>query len=277
MPDYSKLVDVPEHSTINQGLSPAHQSTMFEIFSRPGALTKDCSGITNRNLRELIGTKNVGPFKVTGLQLLLNELAEIFDSVRQQNQELYHQAGTKGMLCCRAVRGSKTNYSNHSWGSAVDICFGGKSDEVGDGKAEAGMLALYPFFHVREWYWGAGFGDPNPSREDSMHFEASDQLIRRLYKNPLAGVSTHSAKLRALGIPLVGEFSIDTNLKTTTSATDCQKDRDLLRPAKEAQPQRYRRTGYGGGEEICHQCYLHRVACHPGNGLGDIEDLPGEE
>src|ERR1043165_7418895 len=132
MPDYSKLVPVPPFSSINQGLSPAHQQTMLDIFGRPGELTEDCSDITNTSLRKLIATQNVGPFKVTGLKLLLAELTEIFDQVRQQNSELYNQAGTEGMVCCRAVRGSSTNYSNHSWGTAVDIGFGGKSDTVGD-------------------------------------------------------------------------------------------------------------------------------------------------
>ena len=195
---------------------------MLEIFGKPGSFSKTCSNVTNSKLKTLIATQNVGPFKVTGLQLLLHELTEIFDQVRRQNNELHNQVGTEGMLCCRAVRNSKTNYSNHSWGSAIDIRFGGKSDEVGDGKTEAGLLALYPFFHVRVWYWGAGFGDPNPRREDSMHFEASDQLIRKLYLNPIAGPITPKRKLKAAAIG-DKEFSIDTNLKTTRSPLTATK------------------------------------------------------
>jgi hypothetical protein len=146
MPDYSKLVPVPPFSSINQGLSPAHQQTMLDIFGRPGELSEDCSDIENASLRKLMATENVGPFKVTGLKLLLAELTKIFDQVRQQNSELYNQAGTEGMVCCRAVRGSSTNYSNHSCGSAVDIRFGGKSDTVGDGMTEAGCLPFIPTF-----------------------------------------------------------------------------------------------------------------------------------
>jgi hypothetical protein len=93
---------------------------------------------------------------------------------------------------------------------------------VGDGLTEQGLLALYPYFHVRGWYWGAGFGSPDPKREDAMHFEASDQLIRRLYSNPLEGPSTPVAKLRAAGIK-VSEFSIDTNLKTVPSPLTAKK------------------------------------------------------
>ena len=89
---------------------------MLEIFGKPGSFSKTCSNVTNSKLKTLIATQNVGPFKVTGLQLLLHELTEIFDQVRRQNNELHNQVGTEGMLCCRAVRNSKTNYSNHSWG-----------------------------------------------------------------------------------------------------------------------------------------------------------------
>jgi hypothetical protein len=126
------------------------------------------------------------------------------------------------MVCCRAVRGSTSNFSNHSWGSAVDIRFGGSSDVVGDGWTEQGLLALYPYFYVRSWYWGAGFGSPDPKREDAMHFEASDQLIRKLYSNPLEGPNTPAAKLRAADIKTT-EFSIDTNLKTVPSPLTAKK------------------------------------------------------
>jgi Mannosyl-glycoprotein endo-beta-N-acetylglucosaminidase/D-alanyl-D-alanine carboxypeptidase len=199
---------------------------MLEIFGRPGALSRDCSNITNAALRRLMDTQDVGPFRVTGLTLLLGQLSEIFDQVRQQNPDLYNQAGTEGMVCCRAVRGSATNYSNHSWGSAVDIFFG-RSDEVGDGMTEAGLLALYPYFHARGWYWGAGFGSANPKREDSMHFEASDELIRRLYANPLEGDRIKPAIRRAAGVTGT-EFSIDTNLKTTSSPLTTKKIEDYF-------------------------------------------------
>ena len=222
MPDYSRLVPVPGYSTINQGLSPAHQGTMLEIFGRPGALSNNCSPITNQSLKKLISTDDVGPFRATGLTLLLSEMRNIFDLVRQQNIELYRQMHTDGMVCCRKVRGSTSNFSNHSWGNAVDIRFGEDSDEVGDGLTQSGLLALYPFFYVHGWYWGAGFGSPNPKREDAMHFEASDQLIRRLYLDPLEGPTTARAKMTAAGVK-AAEFSIDTNLKTVKSPLTAKK------------------------------------------------------
>lgn len=181
MTDYSKLEKIALSDRTNRGLSPAHQSTMLRIFGRPGGLTRDCSLITNQKLSGLLQTRNVGPFRVTGLARLLDSLEAIFQEVQEKNPELFAQVRTDGMICCRAVRGSTENFSNHSWGSAVDIRFGDHSDEMGDGLTQLGAQELAPFFNARGWYWGAGFGLTNPSREDAMHFEASDELIRELY------------------------------------------------------------------------------------------------
>jgi hypothetical protein len=181
MTDYSIRVKIPPYNTFNHGLSPAHQQTMIAIFGRPGNLTEDCSVITNSKLQALIQTRNVGPFRVTGLAKLLDELEELFAQVKSEKPDVYSQVRTDGMICCRAVRGSTQNFSNHSWGSALDVRFGDTSEEMGDGTMHAGTGELFPYFNARGWYWGAGFGEANPSREDSMHFEASDELIRKLY------------------------------------------------------------------------------------------------
>jgi peptidoglycan hydrolase-like protein with peptidoglycan-binding domain len=181
MTDYSKRVKIPPYSSFNHGLSPAHQQTMLEIFGRPGAFSEKCSIVTNQKLQSLIQTRNVGPFRVTGLAKLLDDLEQIFSQVRSEKSDVYSQVRSDGMICCRAVRGSTKNFSNHSWGSAIDIRFGEESEEMGDGTMHLGTGELAPYYNARGWYWGAGFGETNPSREDSMHFEASDQLIRKLY------------------------------------------------------------------------------------------------
>jgi peptidoglycan hydrolase-like protein with peptidoglycan-binding domain len=181
MRNFAKLVPIPPLDTINIGLHPGHQATMLKIFGVPGALSRDCSNIANRKLEALIETRNVGPFKATGIGQLLDHLTEIFSEVKGKLPEVFAQVESDGMLCCRAVRGSKSNFSNHSWGTAIDIRFGDESDEMGDGLMQLGTSALAPFFHVRGWYWGIGFAATNPKREDSMHFEASDELIRQLF------------------------------------------------------------------------------------------------
>ena len=84
MPDYSQFVPLPDYSTINHGLSPAHQSTMLQLFGAPGKLSKNCTEPTNKQLLKLLSQEDVGPFKVRGLKLLLADLREIFAQVKQQ-------------------------------------------------------------------------------------------------------------------------------------------------------------------------------------------------
>ncbi|KAK1868435.1 hypothetical protein I4F81_010922 [Pyropia yezoensis] len=68
---------------------------------------------------------------------------------------------------------ASNNYSNHSWGTAIDIQVAGRTDAMGDDAVYAGLAALYPHFEAEGWYWGAGF-----RREDAMHFEVSDERVR---------------------------------------------------------------------------------------------------
>ncbi len=61
---------------------------------------------------------------------------------------------SSGMLCCRAIRGSTTTFSNHAWGAAVDFNIGGVLDPRGDGKCQKGLLDLFPFMQQQGFYWG---------------------------------------------------------------------------------------------------------------------------
>jgi hypothetical protein len=169
--DYSQLVAIP--SPINSGLTSTSATYMKGVLGVPGALTEDCSAVTNANLKKLIVTDNVGPFKVTGLKPAVNSLKRIFAKVKQDKPELYKQLGTAGMLCVRKVRGG-SDFSNHSWGTAIDLKMNGKLDAVGDRKTQLGLKELEPYFRAEKFYWGAGFGG---AREDSMHFEASKELM----------------------------------------------------------------------------------------------------
>jgi len=102
------------------------------------------------------------------------------DQIKRHDPEAYAQIGTAGMLCCRFVRGSKKSISNHSWGTAVDLTFGGEVDPRGDGKCQHGLVRVYRFFHAEGWFWGAGF-----SREDAMHFELADETVGEWSRNLL--------------------------------------------------------------------------------------------
>jgi hypothetical protein len=177
-PDFGALVAIPRG--INRGVTRARHATMIAALGRPGELTADCSPVTNARVRRLLTTTDVGPFRVTGLLPAVEALRRTFDRVRQREPDLFGQLGTAGMLCCRRVRRTpgrppSRNFSNHSWGTAIDIKIRGALDPRGDGMTQLGLLMLHPFFNEERFFWGAGFsGD----LEDSMHFEASDELVR---------------------------------------------------------------------------------------------------
>ena len=169
------LVPVPPPDQINVGLTSARSSFMIGVLGTPCRLTENCSPITNPRLRRLLVTDDVGPFRVTGLRPAVATLKRIFSQVKQEKPQVYAEVKTAGMLCCRKIRGG-SSYSNHSWGSAIDLKFGNQLDTVGDGKTQVGLLELAPYFNTEKFYWGAEFGG---RREDSMHFEVSTELIQQ--------------------------------------------------------------------------------------------------
>lgn len=171
--DYSRLVSKPASSSTNPGRTSPTASYMKRVIGTPGALTTNCSPVTNPQIRRLMVTDSVGPFRVTGLKPAVDELKVIFARVKREKPDLYSQLGTPGMLCVRTVRGG-SNFSNHSWGTAIDLKINGKLDQRGDNRTQLGLKQLYPYFHTQGFYWGAEF-----PTEDSMHFEASQELIAK--------------------------------------------------------------------------------------------------
>jgi D-alanyl-D-alanine carboxypeptidase len=179
VPDFGSLVRIP--SNINNGVTKARQQTMIDIFGSPGALSEDCTSPASPSVTRLLVTQSVGPFRVTGIRPAVEALTRIFAKVNQNLPALISQLGTAGMTCCRRIRTipgrpPSRQFSNHSWGSAVDIKIRGTLDPRGDGRTQLGLLLLHPFFNAEKFFWGAGFGG---EFEDSMHFEASDELVRQ--------------------------------------------------------------------------------------------------
>jgi hypothetical protein len=170
---------VPIPSGINAGLTAAGQSAMIAALGKPGALTQDCSPITNKALAKLIITKDVGPFKAEGLKPAVEALARVFAAIKAAKPDLFAVLTTAGMTCCRAVRGSTTNFSNHSWGSAIDISIHGKLTPLGSQTVQRGLVEAAPFFHAERFFWGAGFH----TRPDGMHFEVSNELLNEWKAN----------------------------------------------------------------------------------------------
>lgn len=187
VPDFGKLVPIPKG--INKGVTNAKQRTMLDIFGRPGALSEECTPVTSQKVKKLLVTADVGPFRVTGIKPAVDALKRVFLKVQQEEPELFKVLGTAGMLCCRRVRRRpgrppSRNFSNHSWGTAVDIKIKGTLDPRANGTTQLGLLMLHPFFNAEMFFWGAGFP---PDQEDSMHFEVSDELIRDWRKQGLLG------------------------------------------------------------------------------------------
>lgn len=175
MSQLSETIPTPAPESINTGLSYARQSTMIELLGRPRpSLSVDCMPVSNPKIKALLVTESVGPFRVTGLRPAVEAVRQVFARVKVEKPQVYAEVKTAGMLCCRAVRGSKTSFSNHSWGTAIDLYFGDYVDRMDDDKTQRGLLDLYPYFRDVGFYWGAEF-----SREDSCHFEAADETVRR--------------------------------------------------------------------------------------------------
>ncbi len=188
MPNFAQKIPTPLPSLINIGRHAARVSTMMEMLGSPQMpLGQDCQNSrASARVKTLQTTRNVGPFSVTGIKPFVELLARVFAKVQAGNPELFSALGTAGALCVRNVRGSTTSPSNHGWGTAIDIKMknsitGGFELDLplSNGVVQLGCLELSKFFDqdgtaTGEFcFWGAGF-----SREDGMHFEASDELIR---------------------------------------------------------------------------------------------------
>jgi len=176
MPSNHDRVPIPPQAAMNHSLSAAREQTMLEVFGRPGRLTRDCSVPIGDFARRVV-TQNVGPFRVTGLDLAARTLERIFAEVRAEHPDVFNEVKTEGMLCVRHRRSDSTRFSNHSWGCAIDLFFGSAVVDQGDPVAHRGNMMLCPFFNKHGWYWGAGFSG---SSVDSMHFELAEETILKI-------------------------------------------------------------------------------------------------
>lgn len=139
-----------------------------------GRYSDDCDPVTGP-FRSRIVTRNVGPFRVTGLEVAVDSLSRVFREFRKSDPEAYETVGTAGMLCVRWVRGSRRTLSNHSWGTAIDLTWDRELQHLGTAGVQRGALAIYRHMRAEGWYWGAGF-----KRNDPMHWELAEETVRRL-------------------------------------------------------------------------------------------------
>lgn len=177
---YTTLVPTPNRHYMNSGLSAARASTLKRLFGSFPDLPVNCGSNQNAEVKAMLETRDVGPFRCTGIKPALDSLERIFDAIKEDHPDLYKIIGTAGMHCYRRVRGGR-NPSNHSAGTAIDL----KVDGILPGMDYSpenpdlipnGFVIMYSYFHREGWYWGAGYGG---GRVDAMHFEVADQTLRQ--------------------------------------------------------------------------------------------------
>ncbi|QYK42399.1 MAG: M15 family metallopeptidase [Paracoccaceae bacterium] len=172
---YAQVVSLAGRRTINEGISVSSPSFLLETFGPPReVLSDDCEPMTNPKLKAMLVTTDVGPIRVSMLQPAVDSLTNVFEKIKATDIDLYNRISTAGALCVRRIRGSQSSVSTHAFGLAVDLNIDGVLDTLGDGRTQLGLTILADFFQAEGWFWGAAF-----SREDSMHFEVSREMITR--------------------------------------------------------------------------------------------------
>ena len=171
--DYAHVVLVADRRNLNKGLTVPTPSFMIDKFGPPRTdLSADCQPMTNPRLAALLQDATVGPVQVKMLKPAIESLQTVFNNIKRADPDLYARINTSGSLCVRLIRGSTTNVSNHSFGTAVDLNVDGVLDTLGDGRTQLGLTIMADFFNAEGWVWGAAYG-----REDSMHFEVGEEKI----------------------------------------------------------------------------------------------------
>lgn len=175
----SDPVAIPSFPNSNN-VSYCPERVMLDQFGKPGRLTRNCSE-PYEEIAAMMAEDDVGPFTVQGMNFAVKSLQAIFAETKEQYRDVYDQVKTAGMLCVRAKRGNRRSFSNHSWGTAIDLYFGDNVVPMGSDYTDYGNAILAPIFNKHGWFWGAAFSTP-----DSMHFEIARETIEGLASTPIA-------------------------------------------------------------------------------------------
>jgi hypothetical protein len=159
----------------NVGIQRPRAAVLLELVGNPRESYSDkCLPVTNPEMVKLLETRAIGGFRVTMLKPALDSLEAVMKRLQTEEPDIFAAIGTAGALCARRVRGSQSTISSHAWGAAVDFTLKKNLDQLGDGRTQFGLVVMAEFFNEAGWYWGAGY-----SREDSMHFEVGEGLLRQ--------------------------------------------------------------------------------------------------
>jgi hypothetical protein len=157
---------------VNGALTGARNLTLLALIGNPrGSYAPASQEPTNPEILCLLESADFGLFRARGLRPAVEALHRVLRDIALERPDIFPRIGCAGMLGCRLARGSDSAISSHSWGIAIDLTLDGRTE--GEGVPE-GLRAIQPIFNRHGFYWGAAFPVAEP-----MHFEASEQLIRK--------------------------------------------------------------------------------------------------
>lgn len=172
----------PVSRPASPSLSPLPAEALLAAFGAPVENPTDsCAAPTNSFLRGQLASADLGLFRVNMLKAAVDSLRDVLAQIEAEEPELYHQLAFFGSLCVRLVRGSGSQLSNHSFGTAIDL--GSRVHGyagLGAGRTDnATQFAerIAPFFERAGWYWGGRNRLTEPG-----HFELSRELFERLVR-----------------------------------------------------------------------------------------------
>lgn len=178
-------VPTPPPDAINTGVRPCPTRRLVATYGPPAnpKLLTDRRCLPQALMRDpwkrWMRTREIGPFRATGHRAFLDYLTQFHTWLKDRHPHLYGLLGAAGCLCPRYVRGAPGVLSNHALGLAIDYTIAGRLDVRGDSRTLQALLELYgemkrftAYVDLPPLYWGAGF-----RTEDSMHFEASAELV----------------------------------------------------------------------------------------------------
>jgi peptidoglycan hydrolase-like protein with peptidoglycan-binding domain len=164
----SRLIPVP--TNLNPGVTRANESYMISTLGHPRTDGKlpppgydDGTMLTNPKLvRNMVRANAVISGAGSGLGPAVESLQGIMNQIQQEMPNVRAAMTSAGMKNCRRTRLSGgrwgNNFSNHSWGTAIDIKFNGDLDNPNDKVVQTGLALIAPIFNAHGWVWGAGFG-----------------------------------------------------------------------------------------------------------------------
>lgn len=117
---------------------------------------------------------------MTAHQGFLSVLVSVFNDMNSQRPDLFRRITTAGAVCCRLIKkasgGCGGSWSNHAYGSAIDLLVDGILDAHGDNCIHNPLLEIAPFFTRRGLYWGAGFRSGRPT---ALQTQTPDRPTRK--------------------------------------------------------------------------------------------------